>query len=296
MRREERNVLTPEESGNARFRRNWDLAFGKLSDEVYAEVPNTPSATAESNNGQDGPVRLRLNQPQKPNPIDDSPSDPADQPKQSRDLMTLATVALAVTSVIGIVLTIYNSSLTREAIDSSNKSSAQILRQMRNQNRVGLIGAIAARNGAAAAASGAQGAIFSAQAAQSTANTAAKQMELTERPWMSVQLSPDGPLIFDNTGAHLTVVLASKNSGNSPAIRVRAEVEWFPHFLRNPDPTKKLMEACKRVESNAAISISPEEIAKGRNFLSETDFPGNREPQRWALNMSQSDIEAQWNI
>lgn len=60
----------------------------------------------------------------------------------------------------------------------------------------------------------------SADAATSAANTAASQLELSERPWVDAEIEKVGPLTWNVNGASLPLKFIVKNSGSSPALQV----------------------------------------------------------------------------
>lgn len=57
-----------------------------------------------------------------------------------------------------------------------------------------------------------------AKAAKEAADTAAKQLELEERPWIDANITLNGPLTFDVNGASIPLKIALRNSGHSPAM------------------------------------------------------------------------------
>ena len=59
-----------------------------------------------------------------------------------------------------------------------------------------------------------------ADAAKSAADTASKQLELAERPWVDTAIAIDGPLVWNVNGMNVTVKVATRNIGNSPALSV----------------------------------------------------------------------------
>lgn len=130
----------------------------------------------------------------------------------------------------------------------------------------------------------------SSRAAEEAANTAAKQLEMAERPWISADLAVGGPLVFGADGAKMPVVLSITNSGRSPATRVEVTVEWFPIFLDRPDPFLRLMNVCKSVEA-ASSTISPEAVKNGAHYMSRIIFPGKQPSQIYVLSMDRADIQ-----
>src|ERR1035438_1237169 len=63
-----------------------------------------------------------------------------------------------------------------------------------------------------------------ADAAKSAADTAAKQFETSERPWVDADIRLDGPLSFNVNGANLPLVFQLLNSGHSAALAVQIAV------------------------------------------------------------------------
>ena len=57
-----------------------------------------------------------------------------------------------------------------------------------------------------------------ADAAKSAAETAARQLELSERPWVQAQISIAGPFNFNVNGANLHLRFQLLNTGHSPAL------------------------------------------------------------------------------
>jgi len=55
-------------------------------------------------------------------------------------------------------------------------------------------------------------------ASKNSADTAAKELELSERPWISADIVHNGPLMFDSSGASLSVRVLIRNTGHSPAL------------------------------------------------------------------------------
>jgi hypothetical protein len=68
----------------------------------------------------------------------------------------------------------------------------------------------------------------SADAATSAAKTAASQLELAERPWVTADFEIAGPLVFDQSGAHIAVSIKLRNVGTTPAIHVVPQIGLFP--------------------------------------------------------------------
>ena len=67
-----------------------------------------------------------------------------------------------------------------------------------------------------------------ADATKSAAQTAARQLELAERPWLTSTVSVASDLTYDDLGGHLTLHYVVENIGNSPAISVVISPELYP--------------------------------------------------------------------
>jgi hypothetical protein len=59
------------------------------------------------------------------------------------------------------------------------------------------------------------------------ATVAAKQLDLAERPWVKMSISPSGPLKFDQYGLTAQIRIVTQNSGNSPAVSVVMKSEML---------------------------------------------------------------------
>jgi hypothetical protein len=72
----------------------------------------------------------------------------------------------------------------------------------------------------------------SADAALLSAQTAQRQLELSERPWVSIdQVVFGSPLVFDQNGGRITLQFLLRNTGNSPAEYVNIDGEFIPFPL-----------------------------------------------------------------
>jgi|HubBroStandDraft_6_1064221.scaffolds.fasta_scaffold23453_1 hypothetical protein len=65
----------------------------------------------------------------------------------------------------------------------------------------------------------------SAEAAKSAADTSANQLELSERPWIRVDLQLNGPLTFDKNGLNTSSTITMTNIGNSVATHMSGNSE-----------------------------------------------------------------------
>jgi hypothetical protein len=62
-----------------------------------------------------------------------------------------------------------------------------------------------------------QAAKDSAQAAKEAADTAARDLEVDQRPWVQADFKIDGPLTFESNGGEIPIVSTLRNSGRTPA-------------------------------------------------------------------------------
>jgi hypothetical protein len=117
----------------------------------------------------------------------------------------------------------------------------------------------------------------SADAAESAAKTAATELELAERPWISSDISIVSPFTFDKDGGHVTLEFTLKNSGHSPGL-AWLQTECYPNWK---DPTMERDRFCKTVQ--AFETENP-------RFLQPV-FPGVSIPQKVTVILSKGDIE-----
>ena len=118
----------------------------------------------------------------------------------------------------------------------------------------------------------------SADAAKTAADTAARQLELSERPWVFADIAPVMPLTFDNTGMNLTLQFVVKNTGHSPAF-VWKDEEIFAE-PSGKDPIAERERFCHDVQ-----------LAEIKNpKFSDTVFPGVVPPQNISLGVSWENI------
>ncbi len=70
-----------------------------------------------------------------------------------------------------------------------------------------------------------------ANAATSAANTASRQLELTDRPWVSVEAFIASPVIYDGKTIQANFSFVAKNIGHSPAQNVSIAPRLIPAFM-----------------------------------------------------------------
>ena len=120
-------------------------------------------------------------------------------------------------------------------------------------------------------------------AATTAANVAAKQLDVSERPWARIGISLSGPLVIDRNGLKMTTKIVMQNSGNSPATtilmesRMRVSSGWPDIQITNE---RNLL--CEDLKQRAIIN---------ENYL-ETLFPGtDQSPQFSNLSVSRADLD-----
>lgn len=89
-----------------------------------------------------------------------------------------------------------------------------------------------------------------ADAAKSAADTAARQLELAERPWVDADIRINGPFAFNVNGASLNVLITTRNTGNSPAFNTTSN-ERLMFISGGADPFQLRSEVCKGAVSQA---------------------------------------------
>ncbi|MGO9401853.1 MAG: hypothetical protein ACLPVW_00120 [Terriglobales bacterium] len=101
-------------------------------------------------------------------------------------------------------------------------------------------------------------AIVAAGAAKNAAETAQKQLEMSERPWVDAIVTPDGPFDFNVNGANIHLKFQLLNTGHSPALETL--IEGFPvdsNFTGMPGPIQRRNEICKVNPDPMGIALFP---------------------------------------
>lgn len=119
-------------------------------------------------------------------------------------------------------------------------------------------------------------------AATASSNTAQKQLEMTERPWISVKMTISSPFVFDVNGAHVGLKVAIKNIGHSPAVRIWPDAELV---IMPPNQTNEL--TTERNRFCAQTKVPQEKLPQ----IGDTLFPDEPDEQEWELHMKRVDIE-----
>lgn len=141
-----------------------------------------------------------------------------------------------------------------------------------------------------------------ASAAAVEAQTAQRQLELSERPWLSVTAAVVGPLVFDSHGAHIAVAFWLRNWGRSPATHMSLWGELtIPKVLDPLEPIKVQYGMCEGMRrasvrnphgKRLGISVFPTNTIKLKEIFEATptqvatghqlkDFPGKTSRYIW---------------
>lgn len=106
-----------------------------------------------------------------------------------------------------------------------------------------------------------------AEAAQSAAKIAAQQLELTERPWVRIDLKIGGPLVIDRNGVNFVLQAVTKTTGNSPASVIMESKMYVNYAWPATLMNEKRDGFCEDLKKRALIN---------QKYL-KTVFPGTEE-------------------
>jgi hypothetical protein len=107
-----------------------------------------------------------------------------------------------------------------------------------------------------------------ANAARSTAETTARQLEISQRPWVSIDTYILGPLTFSPGGsAQATLRFVVRNVGNSPAMGLSVQPVMYIASRDNQDP---LMERSKVCEENRTRGVGADGTLFPKGELTKT--------------------------
>lgn len=154
--------------------------------------------------------------------------------------------------------------LTKQAIKDNAESFEKTLYQMQAQT--------AAQEKAAGAA-------------KSAADTAANQLNLAERPWVSAEnISITSPLRFEPTkGGLMSIGYILRNTGRSPALHVmwQSRLIVLSHTkLMTEEISERQADLCNPLRKMAS------------SLLDTTVFPGDTIPGEWPLSVNPAEIAA----
>ena len=119
----------------------------------------------------------------------------------------------------------------------------------------------------------------SAKAAEDTAKTAVLQVEVADRPWVSIEVNIIGPFTFDANGANLPTLVTLKNSGHSPAAGLWIDGELI---TKEPfDPVHERERFCNQVQA--------QELTNPR--LTNTLFLGTDYRRQWTFTSGRDNLD-----
>ncbi len=187
------------------------------------------------------------------------------------------TAVIAGTGVIGIVLVIQSGKDTKKIITAAQQqaTAAQQFANTASLINGGIEGAVGKLDNQAKATQ------MSANAAQEQSSTSARELELSQRPWVAAKFTPVDKVLVDEEGMHLTVEMNAKDIGQSPAVRVAYGFALMS-FPRDFYAARK--ELCKSQELGSKLK------ANGK-FL-ETWFPGDANTVRVTITLPRKDFFA----
>lgn len=114
----------------------------------------------------------------------------------------------------------------------------------------------------------------SADAAKESADTAASQLEMAERPWISGPITVTGPFVIGTAvGAHLSVTFDMKNIGQSPASNVvKRAMLTTGEYGSGQDTISERKHLCDNLTNSILNS-------DGQFWFPETIFPNTETPE-----------------
>jgi hypothetical protein len=83
-----------------------------------------------------------------------------------------------------------------------------------------------------------------ANAATFAAKTSAKELELSERPWVSSQMAIDGPFEFNVNGVNVHIKFQLTNTGHSPALATQISPQMTSAFSEGQSAVELLTHTC----------------------------------------------------
>jgi hypothetical protein len=123
--------------------------------------------------------------------------------------------------------------------------------------------------------------IITGFAAKESADTAARQLEMTDRPWVAVDVSITSPLAYNDKGVEVEFSFTPKNIGHSPAQNVLIDPQLLPIFMGDD---------VREIQKNICDSAAKAQSRMPRYVL----FPEEPYTQPFGLSMSSESIIAHW--
>lgn len=120
-----------------------------------------------------------------------------------------------------------------------------------------------------------------AEAASHTAIMTERQLEMSERPWVSADAEIISPFTFDIRGAHVSIQFILKNIGHSPAVGIWIETTFFILGQGHPNPVIEQKKVCDLIQQRSPDPRS----------LGYTLFPGDQISQNITVNLNAVDIK-----
>jgi hypothetical protein len=122
---------------------------------------------------------------------------------------------------------------------------------------------------------------LSAQAAKASSEIAQHILELSQRPWISLQqISIINPLVFSQDGISTTIQITVENIGHSPAFEVWLDVIFIPSSALWPSETEQRI-----------LSAQVRRHERGERALGYTIFPGQTHTFQQPVRIVPADIQ-----
>ena len=96
--------------------------------------------------------------------------------------------------------------------------------------------------------------VVAANATALQANTSADQLEIAERPWVSLEPTIASPLWINENGANLDLSIRLRNSGLSPAIGTFAYPKFFPFVGTSQETESQKTKTCELATTSSENS------------------------------------------
>lgn len=120
----------------------------------------------------------------------------------------------------------------------------------------------------------------SADAATVAAETAAQQLELSERPWIRVDMQLNAPLTFDKNGLNTSSIITMTNIGNSVAVNLGGQSELV---LQPFGPNREFL----RAKQDALC----ESLKATNEKYGDSLFPKGLTSRIWNIGVSRKELE-----
>jgi len=124
-----------------------------------------------------------------------------------------------------------------------------------------------------------------ADAAQRQVVTMQKQLEMSERPWITIQFTISGPLTFDNEMANLRLQYTLKNVGHSVAKNINIEARAFLQSFKEGKFFVALEH--QKVTCDRALARTDEERSHGLTL-----FPNEEAVSNLTVAINKEEIDA----